>query len=56
VVPVRLDVERIQDHGQPTFEIEEGVRWRWIDDEARERDARIREALRELGRVRNGGG
>jgi flavin reductase (DIM6/NTAB) family NADH-FMN oxidoreductase RutF len=56
VVAVRLDVERIQDHGQPTFAIEEGVRWRWIDEEARERDARIREALRELGRVRNGGG
>jgi hypothetical protein len=45
VVAVRLDVEEIQDHGQPTFAIEAGVRWRWIDDEARERDAEIRAAL-----------
>ncbi len=48
VVAVRLDVEEIQDHGQPTFAIEAGVRWRWLDDEARARDARIRAALREL--------
>jgi pyridoxamine 5'-phosphate oxidase-like protein len=56
VLAVRLDVESIQDHGQPTFEIQDGVRWRWLDDEARERDAQLRSALRELGRVRNGGG
>jgi hypothetical protein len=48
VVAVRLDVEEIQDHDQPTFAIEAGVRWRWIDDEARERDALIRAALRAL--------
>jgi hypothetical protein len=49
VVAVRLDVESIQDHGQPTFAIEAGVRWRWIDEKARERDAEIRAALRRLG-------
>jgi hypothetical protein len=49
VVAVRLDVEQIQDHGQPTFAIEAGVRWRWLDDEARERDTEIRAALRGLG-------
>jgi hypothetical protein len=48
VVAVRLDVEEIQDHGQPTFAIEAGVQWRWLDDEARERDAEIRAALRAL--------
>jgi hypothetical protein len=46
VVAVRLDVESIQDHDQPTFAIEAGVRWRWLDDEAGERDAEIRAALR----------
>jgi hypothetical protein len=48
VVAVRLDVHSIQDHDQPTFAIEAGVRWRWIDDAARERDAEIRAALRAL--------
>jgi hypothetical protein len=48
VIGVRLDVEEIQDHGQPTFAIEAGVQWRWIDDEARRRDAEIRAALRSM--------
>jgi flavin reductase (DIM6/NTAB) family NADH-FMN oxidoreductase RutF len=48
VAAVRLDVEEIQDHGQPTFAIDAGVQWRWLDDEARERDAEIRSALRAL--------
>ena len=48
VVAVRLDVEEIQDHRQPTFAIEAGVQWRWIDDEAREREAELRAALRAL--------
>ena len=48
VVAVRLDVDTIQDHDQPTFAIEAGVQWRWLDDEARERDAGIRAALRSL--------
>ena len=48
VVAVRLDVGEIQDHDQPTFAIDAGVQWRWLDDEARERDAQIRAALRAL--------
>jgi hypothetical protein len=48
VIALRLDVERIQDHDQPTFVMEAGVRWRWVDDDARERDARIRAWLEEL--------
>jgi hypothetical protein len=48
VVAVRLDVERVQDHSQPTFEILEGVRWRWTDDAAEQADAAMREALRGL--------
>ena len=48
VVAVRLDVERVQDHGQPTFAIEDGVRWRWIDPEAERRDAEVHRALRAL--------
>jgi flavin reductase (DIM6/NTAB) family NADH-FMN oxidoreductase RutF len=48
VVAVRLDVEEIQDHGQPTFAIDAGVQWRWLDHDARERDAEIRSALRAL--------
>ena len=48
VAAVRLDVESIQDHSQPTFAIEEGVRWRWTDGEAERADAAVREALRAL--------
>jgi hypothetical protein len=46
VVALRMDVERVQDHGQPTFEILEGVRWRWTDADAQRTDAALREALR----------
>jgi hypothetical protein len=45
---VRLDVESVQDHDQPTFELEDGVRWRWTDAEAEAGDAEIRAALRGL--------
>lgn len=48
VAAVDLRVHEIQDHLQPTFAIEGGVRWRWTDDTARDRDATIRAALREL--------
>jgi hypothetical protein len=48
VVAVRMDVERVQDHAQPTFEIFEGVRWRWTDADAERGDAELREALRRL--------
>ena len=45
---VRLDVESVQDHDQPTFELEDGVRWRWTDAEAEAGDAEIRAALHDL--------
>jgi hypothetical protein len=48
VAAVALDVEAIQDHTQPRFAIEAPVRWRWTDDEARERDDLIRAALERL--------
>ena len=48
VAAVRIDVERIQDHGQPRFAIDAGVRWHWTDDEAARRDAEIRAALADL--------
>jgi hypothetical protein len=48
IVAVRLAVERIQDHDQPTFEVQAGVRWRWTGPEARERDAQVRAALEAL--------
>jgi hypothetical protein len=50
VVAVALEVESIQDHMQPRFEIEAGVTWRWTDDEARERDDDVRAKLSELAR------
>ena len=46
VAAVLLEVEDVQDHGQPRFEVLDGVRWRWTDPEAEARDAQIREALR----------
>jgi hypothetical protein len=50
VAAVALHVTSIQDHGQPRFVIDGGVRWRWVDEEAREADAAIRAGLRELAR------
>ena len=48
VVAVRIDVEEIQDHDDPRFTIDEGVRWRWTDPEADRRDAELRAALETL--------
>ncbi|HEX4805761.1 MAG TPA: pyridoxamine 5'-phosphate oxidase family protein [Conexibacter sp.] len=48
VVALRMDVERVQDHAQPTFEIFEGVRWSWTDADAEQADAELRNALRRL--------
>jgi hypothetical protein len=45
VVAVRVLVERVQDHRQRAFVIEAGVRWRWTDVGARERDAQVQSAL-----------
>ena len=39
VAAVELHVGEIQDHGQPRFAIDDGVRWHWTDDEAERRDA-----------------
>jgi hypothetical protein len=48
VVAVRLDVDDVQDHGQPTFVIDDGVRWRWTNEAAARRDEEVRRALRAL--------
>ena len=48
VAAVRLDVQWMQDHGQPRFEIQAGVQWRWTDEESERRDGEIRAALAEL--------
>ena len=45
---VRLDVDEVQDHGQPTFAIDEGVRWHWTDAGAEQGDAEARDRLRRL--------
>ncbi|HWK25238.1 MAG TPA: pyridoxamine 5'-phosphate oxidase family protein [Solirubrobacter sp.] len=42
---VHVEVERVQDHGQATFVIDEGVRWRWTDTAAERADAEVRAAL-----------
>ena len=48
VVAVRIDVEAIQDHSQDQFEIDDGVRWHWMDPAAEQRDREIRAALGRL--------
>ena len=45
VVGVRIEVDRVSHHGRPTFEVERGVAWSWIDEQARERDELVRAAL-----------
>jgi hypothetical protein len=45
---LRLDVESIEDHDQPTFTLDDGVRWHWTDDAAEAGDAEVRARLREL--------
>jgi hypothetical protein len=47
VVAVAIDVESVQAHADPRFAIEDGVRWRWVDDDAAARDAAIHAALAE---------
>lgn len=48
VVPVMIEVERVQDHDRPTLEIFAGVSWRWTDPKAATRDGEVRAALAEL--------
>jgi hypothetical protein len=45
VAAVRVNVERIQDHRRDTFVIDDGVQWRWTDDDAERADAAVRESL-----------
>jgi hypothetical protein len=52
VAAVVLDVERIDDHGRAEFEILDGVRWRWLEETARRRDAQVRAALHALAMPR----
>jgi len=49
-VAVRIAVEAVDDHDQPTFAIHEGVRWEWTDDAAERRDAAVRQALSSAAR------
>ena len=48
MVAVRIAVDTIADHNRPTYEIRGGVQWGWTDESERERDARVRAALRDL--------
>jgi hypothetical protein len=45
---VRLDVAEVANHDQPTFALDEGVRWHWTDDGAEAGDAEVRARLRAL--------
>jgi len=49
VVAVRLDVDEVVDHMTADFRIDAGVSWAWTDEAAAERDAAVREGLRDLG-------
>jgi hypothetical protein len=48
VIGVRIEVDELHDHNRPTYEITDGVQWQWTDEEAEERDAESRAALRKL--------
>ncbi len=48
VVAVAIEVEDVQDHNRPTFEIQSGAGWRWTDAQAQSRDAEVRSALKAL--------
>jgi hypothetical protein len=48
VVAVLIEVEHVQDHDRPTFEIFAGVGWRWSDESAQARDEEVRSGLRKL--------
>src|SRR3954470_2186251 len=45
VAVIRVDVTRLNDHGNPTFVIDDGVRWRWTDPDAERNDAEVRARL-----------
>jgi hypothetical protein len=54
VVAVEIEVERVQDHRQPTFEVQSGITWRWTDPDAATRDVEVRNALEVLARPEGG--
>jgi nitroimidazol reductase NimA-like FMN-containing flavoprotein (pyridoxamine 5'-phosphate oxidase superfamily) len=54
VAALALEVDVVQDHRQPRFEIQAGVRWRWTDPEAERRDAEVRAELARLAAGRPG--
>jgi Pyridoxamine 5'-phosphate oxidase len=45
VVAVRIAVDRLHDHAQPTFSLDAGASWRWTDPAAAARDEAVRAAL-----------
>ena len=45
IAVVSVSVDRIQDHSQATFVIDDGVRWRWTDPDAERNDAEVRARL-----------
>ena len=42
---VTVAVDEIQDHGNPTFEIDEGIRWHWTSEDAVRADRETRKLL-----------
>ena len=48
MVGVEITADELQDHLQPTFRVESGVRWHWTSAEAAEADAEVHAALRRL--------
>ncbi|MDQ3768445.1 MAG: hypothetical protein M3370_03065, partial [Actinomycetota bacterium] len=42
---VTINVARIQNHAHPTFVLDDGPRWHWTDEDARQADAATRAAL-----------
>jgi hypothetical protein len=48
VAAVRIEVDELQDHRQPTFALEAAVAWRWTDPDAAARDAQLRAELHAL--------
>ena len=44
-----LSVETIWDHNGPTFGMDEGVRWHWTDEDAKQGDDAAHAALEQLG-------
>jgi hypothetical protein len=45
IAVVRVEVTSINDHGNPTFVIDDGVQWRWTDPDAERNDAEVRARL-----------